>query len=100
MNGEWTRESVLHFIRKDLLLEGLDLASDGTTMDDIGEDTRLLGEGLSIDSVDAMDLLVGVEKKFGLDLPDLDARLIESACHSVGTLADFVMARLGAAQRV
>jgi acyl carrier protein len=100
MNGEWTREAVLHFIRKDLLLEGLDLAGDGTTMDDIGEDTRLLGEGLAIDSVDAMDLLVGVEKKFGLDLPDLDARLIESTCRSVGTLADFVMARLGAAQRL
>jgi acyl carrier protein len=93
MQNEWTREAILLFIKKDLLLEGLDLESDGLTLDDIKDDTLLLGEGLAIDSVDALDLLVGVEKKFGLDLPDLDANFVASTCKSVGTLADFVVAR-------
>ncbi|HEV7372753.1 acyl carrier protein [Arenibaculum sp.] len=99
MSSEWTRDSIILFIKKDLLLENLDLASDGLTLDGIQDDTPLLGEGLSIDSVDAMDLLVGIEKKFGLDLPDLDGRFIEATCRNVGTLADFVVARLDTAQR-
>lgn len=93
MQNEWTRESILLFIKKDLLLEGLDLASDGLTLEDIDEDTRLLGEGLSIDSVDALDLLVGVEKKFGLQLPELEPSFVAETCRSVGSLADFVVAQ-------
>lgn len=94
MTAEWTRESILLFIKKDLLLERLDLGSSGLTLDDIKDDTPLVGEGLSIDSVDALDLLVGIEKKFGLDLPDLNPSFVKATCASVGTLADYVVALL------
>ena len=100
MQQEWTRDSILLTIKKDLLLDNLDLANDGVTLDDIKDDTPLMGDGLSIDSVDALDLLVGVERKFGLDLPDLNAAFIESTCKDVGTLADFVVSRLGKAGNV
>lgn len=94
MHQEWTRDSILLVIKKDLLLDNLDLANDGVTLEDIKDDTPLMGDGLSIDSVDALDLLVGVERKFRLSLPDLNASFIESTCKDVGTLADFVVSQL------
>src|SRR5579871_2516036 len=68
----WTREEIARYIKNDLLLDQLRLADTGVTIANIQDDTPLLGSGLSIDSVDALDLLVGVEKKFGLTLPDLN----------------------------
>jgi acyl carrier protein len=94
MNHEWTRDEIVNVIKKDLLLEGLDLANAGVTLQDIKDDTPLLNEGLAIDSVAALDLLVAVEKTFGLKLPDLGRSFIEAKCKNVQHLADFVVASL------
>ena len=91
MSIEWTRDFILQFIRKDLLIERLDLGGNGVELSDIEEDTALLGEGLSIDSVDALDLLVGIEKKFGLEFPDIGPDFVEASCKSVRTLTDLVV---------
>jgi acyl carrier protein len=91
MSVEWTRDFILQFIRKDLLIERLDLGGNGVELSDIEEDTALLGEGLSIDSVDALDLLVGIEKKFGLEFPEIGPAFVEASCKSVRTLIDLVV---------
>ena len=90
----WTREEIVSCIKNDLLLGQLQLADTGVTASDIQDDTPLLDGGLSIDSVDALDLLVGIEKKFGLTLPDLGKAFVESTCTNVGNLADYVQAAL------
>lgn len=100
MNREWTREEIIHFIKQDLLLERLDLANAGTTLEDIKDDTPLLHEGLAIDSVDALDLLVEVEKTFGLKLPEMGRTFIENTCKNVQCLADYIVTNLGQAQRL
>lgn len=42
--------------------------------DEIGNDVPIFRpEGLGLDSVDALQLVVALEKKFGLKLPDADA---------------------------
>ena len=42
--------------------------------DDIADDAAIFRpEGLGLDSVDALQLVVALEKKFGLKLPDADA---------------------------
>lgn len=94
MSREWTRDEVVEFIKKDLLLERLDLANTGVTLDEIKDDTLLLHEGLAIDSVDALDLLVEVEKSFGVKFPDMGRSFIERACKSVQTLADVIVMQL------
>lgn len=99
MNTEWTREEISEFVKKDLLLERLDLASTGTTLADIADDTPLLHEGLAIDSVDALDLLVEVEKTFYLSLPDMSQAFIERTCKNVQTLVDFIAAGLEESKR-
>jgi acyl carrier protein len=90
----WTREEIARYIKNDLLLDQLRLADTGVTIANIQDDTPLLGGGLSIDSVDALDLLVGVEKKFGLTLPDLNTTFIETTCADVRSLVAYVETEL------
>ena len=56
--------------------------------DAIDREAPLFGEGLGLDSIDALELAVGIEKTFGLRIDNDDAG--RSALYSVRTLADFV----------
>ncbi len=95
MSREWSESEIITFIKKDLLLERLDLADTGLTLADIHDDTSLLGdEGLALDSVDALDLLVNVEKTFSLKTLNLDKTFIDTTCQSVRSLTDFIVAEL------
>lgn len=96
--AEWTRDDVVSYIKQDLLLDRLGLASSGATLQAIGDDTPLMDGGFSVDSVDALDLLVGVERKFGLELPELSSDFIRRTCKDVRSLADYVMASAAACE--
>jgi acyl carrier protein len=85
---------------KHLLLKRLELEETGLTAEQISEDSLLLDEsGLGLDSVEALDLLIGVEKSFSLKIPNIDKTFIETTCHSVRTLADYVAAASAAVQQ-
>ena len=59
--------------------------------DEIDPDTSLFGTGLSIDSIDAVEILVALEIEFGVKLPDpIDRR---RALRSVNALVDLVLAK-------
>ncbi len=49
---------------KELIISSLEL--DGVTADDIGDDEPLFGEGLALDSVDALELGIAIKKKYGI----------------------------------
>jgi acyl carrier protein len=56
--------------------------------EDIADDTPLFGEGLGLDSVDALQLVVALEKNFGLKVDDAEkAKLI---LRSVDTIAEAI----------
>lgn len=62
--------------------------------DDIADDAPIFRpEGLGLDSVDALQLVVALEKKFGLKLQDSEAA--KSALRNVGTIAEAVVAARG-----
>lgn len=63
----------------------------------IGPDTPLIGRGLSLDSIAVLELLVGLENEWGLEL-DPDALLKADALRTVGTLADHLDALAKGAQ--
>lgn len=82
---------------KHLLLVRLELEDTGLTAEQINLDCLLLDEsGLGLDSVEALDLLIGVEKSFGLQIKNIDKTFIESTCHSVRSLTQFVLNAGGA----
>ena len=59
--------------------------------DTIGDETPLFSpEGLALDSIDALELAVAVEKTFGVATPN--AEVARKAFVSVRTLADYISA--------
>ena len=57
-------------------------------VDDIDDDTFLFGGGLSLDSIDAMDIIIGLQSRFGVILPEGEV----ASMRTINTLADFVQA--------
>jgi acyl carrier protein len=61
--------------------------------DQIGDNQPLFGrEGLGLDSVDALQVVVGIEKKYGLKIPNPDAA--REILHNVNSITAAVEAHL------
>jgi acyl carrier protein len=78
------RRDVLLQIKEELI-ERLQL---DYTPDDIDDDTFLFGTGLALDSIDAMEIVIGMQARFGVLMPDGDI----ASLRTINTLADFVIA--------
>lgn len=80
--------SELHQEIKEVLVEELML--DETT-DEIGDSMPLMGaDSLGLDSVDALQLVVALEKHFGLKISDTEAA--KGILQSVNTIANAITA--------
>lgn len=94
-NTQWDERRIIDHIKQDLLLDRLELGEMGFTLETIADDALLLDErGLGLDSVDALDLMVGVERTFGFKFGDIDKALIESVCRSLTDLTQYIQQRL------
>jgi len=77
---------------KHLLVDALHL--EGLSPSEIADDAPLFGEGLGLDSVDALELVVALEKEF--KVPIQSHEVGKEAFASVSALAAFIEGRLGA----
>jgi acyl carrier protein len=75
---------------KRLIVESLCL--EGLAPDSIADDAPLFGHGLGLDSVDALELVVALEKAYGLRIQSHEVD--KSAFASVAHLAEFVTSAL------
>ena len=78
---------------KSLIIEALGL--EDVTVDDIGDDQTLFGEGLGLDSVDALELGLAVQKRYGIRI-DAEAKDTRTHFANVNALAAFVAAQRAA----
>lgn len=72
---------------KKLIVETL--ALEDTTPDEIETDAPLFGEGLGLDSIDALEIAMVLEERYGVTLDD-DPESNQRTFESVQSLATFV----------
>ena len=73
---------------KSEIIEALNL--EDLEPEDIDKDAPLFGEGLGLDSIDALELIVLLEKNYGIKLEDpKDGKKV---FYSVQTMADYIHA--------
>lgn len=74
---------------KRLIIESLNL--EGMRPEMIEDEAPLFGEGLGLDSVDALELVVALEKEFGIKIKSQE--IGREVFSSVSTLSHFIEGR-------
>jgi len=78
--------SDLHTELKKSIIEQLNL--EDMEVSDIENDEYLFGDGLGLDSIDALELIVLLEKDYGIKLTDPNQG--KEIFNSINTMADFI----------
>ncbi|MGB5158870.1 phosphopantetheine-binding protein [Desulfobacterium sp. N47] len=76
---------------KELLIESLSL--EDIQPDEIADDEILFGEGLGLDSLDAVEIVVLLQRNFGLEVKDMKQG--KEIFYSIETLARYVFENTG-----
>jgi acyl carrier protein len=71
---------------KELLVTNLNI--EGVTADQIKDDDPLFGEGLGLDSLDAVEIVVILQRHFGVEVKDMEKG--REIFRSVNTLAAYI----------
>ncbi len=78
---------------KQMIIEELQI--EDVTPEEINDDDPLFGEGLGLDSLDAVELVVQLQVHFGVEIKNIEEG--RPALQSINTLAKFVQAKMAEA---
>jgi acyl carrier protein len=73
---------------KEKIISQLNL--EDITVEDLQDDTPLFGDGLGLDSIDALELIVLLDKQYGIKLAD--PKEGRKVFETVQTMADYIEA--------
>ena len=80
-------------IKEKILIERLEL--DDVSTEDISDDANLFDEdGLALDSVEALDIMTGINDEFGIDTSTLSQDDINNF-KTVNSMADYIQKQQG-----
>ncbi len=83
------KETKLAEIREKLKVLLVDqLSLEDITPEEIEDDAELFGEGLGLDSLDAVEIVVMLQRNFGMEVKDMEKS--REVFRTIATLADYV----------
>ncbi|MBE5102257.1 phosphopantetheine-binding protein [Priestia aryabhattai] len=85
-------EEIKNIIKEKILVERLEL--DDITAEEIDDNEALFGDGLGLDSVEALDVISGVEEEFDIKMQGLEEEEIRQTFSSVETLSAYIHGKL------
>ena len=71
---------------KQQIIDALNL--EGVTPEDIDNDAPLFGDGLGLDSIDALEIIVILDKYYGIKLANASEG--KAIFKSIGSIADYI----------
>ncbi len=82
---------LLKWVKEELIFKRLNLADLGLSVDAVGDSTLLFQkEGLDLDSVDGLELAVGIEQKLGLKVGKLKEDTAKTKFATARSICDFI----------
>lgn len=85
-------KELLKWVQAELIFKRLNLADLGLSVEDVGDETLLFQkEGLDLDSVDGLELAVGIEQKLGLKVGKLKEDTAKTRFATVRSIRDFIL---------
>jgi acyl carrier protein len=84
--SEQSREELKRTLREMIVRE---LRLQGVSLDEVGDDLPLTGARLGFDSIDILELIVAIERRFRVRISDANVAAVAFA--SVNALADFLI---------
>jgi len=81
MNSTVSKEALKEMMIKELHLEDL-------TSADIDDDAPLFGDGIGLDSLDAVELVVQLKRHYGVEIKDMEQG--RQVFQNINTLAEFI----------
>jgi acyl carrier protein len=90
-----TIDTIKQTLKKDVLFDGLELEQLGIAFEDITDEVGIVGdEGLALDSVDALEIVMLLSRHFGIEVPQPNNVFFEEHLSSFDRLLAFVQSNL------
>lgn len=86
--AEQNRDQLTTEIKEELIIRRLRL--EDIEPEEIDDQEPLFGDGLGLDSVEAFEIIVGLEQMYGIKVQDIPADELREHLYSVDTIARFI----------
>lgn len=83
-----TLDELKEMIKQLLIVDQLKL--EDITAEEIEDEMSLFGDGLGLDSIEAFEMIIGMEQIFGVNVKNVPADKLKEHMYSVQSLAQFL----------
>lgn len=86
------KDELLKWVKEELIFKRLKLSDLGLSIDEVGDEVPLFDpNGLDLDSIDGLELAVGIERKFGLKVGKLNEDVARRKFANAVSICDYIL---------
>jgi acyl carrier protein len=80
-------EQILSFIKEDVIIGDLEVVD---CLSEIDDNDQLIDGGLGLDSIEVLEFVASIEKKYGLKFKDYSGEVLKEKMASLNALSTFI----------